>query len=400
MLCSIFYLNGKDYIVTTGKAIYKTTRRDFIGASALAVGGVLAGRAADAGAERFYRGALLHLGSNMWDDFPANPDDLAKSPEEEKTRPNPLKPSGSRTRYCNYLRCRDDLWRKSIDHMAEKGMNLVFIDLGEGIFYPSHPELAVPGTWSVEKTRAELARIRALGIEPIPKLNFSTCHDSWLKEYHRMVSTKTYYKVVADVIADVCEIFDKPALFHIGFDEEVPVAGKGLFCAIYRQGDLWWHDLLYTVRQVERNGARAVMWSDKICDGREAFLSRMPKDVLLSPWYYGVDFSEKRLAWDASFEKKSGTWDVQRNLSASFVALNDAGYDLLPCTSNWSRDDASEALVSFCKTRLDPKRLKGIYTAPWKFTIPDEPKKKNITKTLEGIDLFAAAMDKHYGTNS
>ena len=39
------------------------------------------------------------------------------------------------------------------------------------------------------------------------------------------------------------------------------------------------------------------------------------------------------------------------------------------------------------------------YTAPWKFTIPDEPKKKNITKTLEGIDLFAAAMDKHYGTN-
>ena len=154
------------------------------------------------------------------------------------------------------------------------------------------------------------------------------------------------------------------------------------------------------MRQVERNGARAVMWSDKICDGREAFLSRMPKDVLLSPWYYGVDFSEKRLAWDASFEKKSGTWDVQRNLSASFVALNDAGYDLLPCTSNWSRDDASEALVSFCKTRLDPKRLKGIYTAPWKFTIPDEPKKKNITKTLEGIDLFAAAMDKHYGTNS
>ena len=75
------------------------------------------------------------------------------------------------------------------------------------------------------------------------------------------------------------------------------------------------------------------------------------------------------------------------------------GYDLLPCTSNWSRDDASEALVSFCKTRLDPKRLKGIYTAPWKFTIPDEPKKKNITKTLEGIDLFAAAMNKHYGTN-
>ena len=116
------------------KALYKTTRRNFIGTAALAAGGVFAGHAAGTGAERFYRGALLHLGSNMWDDFPANPDDLAKSPEEAKTRPNPLKPSGSPTRYCNYLRCRDDLWRKSIDRMAEKGLNLVFIDLGEGIF--------------------------------------------------------------------------------------------------------------------------------------------------------------------------------------------------------------------------------------------------------------------------
>ena len=272
----------------------QTTRREFIGSAALAAGGAFAANAA--GGAPFYRGALLHLGSNMWGDFPAGPDDFAKSPEEEKTRPNPLGPAGSRTPYHSYLQCRDDLWKKSVDHMAEKKMNFVFIDLGEGIAYPSHPELAVAGTWSVEKTRAELARIRSLGLEPMPKLNFSTCHDSWLKDYHRMVSSQTYYKVIADIIADVCAIFDKPALFHLGFDEEVPVAGKNLFYAVYRQGDLWWHDLLYTVQQVERHGSRAVMWSDKICDGRDAFLARMPKDVLLSPWYYGKDFSDKHLA--------------------------------------------------------------------------------------------------------
>ena len=374
----------------------QTTRREFIGTAALAAGGIVSGRATETKQVPFYRGALLHLGSNMWGDYPAGPDDLAKSAEEEKTRPNPIGPAGKPTPYHSYLQCRDDLWKKSVDRMAEKKMNLVFIDLGEGIAYPSHPELAVAGTWSVEKTRAELARIRSLGMEPMPKLNFSTCHDSWLKDYHRMVSTSTYYKVVADVIADVCAIFDKPAFFHLGFDEEVPVAGKNNFHATFRQGDLWWHDLLYTVGQVQRNGSRAVMWSDKICDGREAFLARMPKDVLLSPWYYGTNFSDKNLAWDASFEKKTGTWEVQRNLAASFVALNDAGYDLLPCTSNWSRDDAAEALVSFCKTRLDPKHLKGIYTAPWQRTVPDEGEKKRISKTLEGIDLFAAAMDKHY----
>jgi hypothetical protein len=122
----------------------------------------------------------------------------------------------------------------------------------------------------------------------------------------------------------------------------------------------------------------------------------MPKSVLLSPWYYGTNFSAEKLKWDASYEKKTGTWEVQRNLTASLPVLNDAGYDLLPCTSNWSKDEASEAFVAFCKTRLDPVRLKGIYTAPWKFTIPDTPEGKNITKTLEGIDLFAAAMDRHY----
>ncbi|MBQ6329673.1 MAG: twin-arginine translocation signal domain-containing protein [Kiritimatiellae bacterium] len=372
------------------------TRRNFLGAAALAVGGGLTGLAAEPNAAKFYRGALLHLGSNMWGDFPGDPEALARSEAEEKAKPQPVNPSGRPTGYHNYLMCRDDLWRKSIDHMAAKKMNLVFIDLGEGVFYPSHPELAVAGTWSVEKMRAELARIRSLGMEPIPKLNFSTCHDAWLKNYHRMVSTPGYYKVVADVIADVCGIFDKPSMFHIGFDEEVPVAGKGHFHATYRQGDLWWHDLFYTVGQVERNGARAVMWSDKICDGRESFLERMPKSVLLSPWYYGTNFSEEKLKWDAAYEKKTGTWDVQRNLTASLVVLNDAGYDLLPCTSNWSKNEASDALVAFCKTRLDQKRLKGIYTAPWKFTIPDTAEKKNITKTLEGIDLFAAAMDRHY----
>jgi hypothetical protein len=156
----------------------------------------------------------------MWDDFLQGPDDWAKSAEEEKARPNPMGPSGRRlSSYRSYLRCHDNLWKKAVDHVAAQGMNTLFIDLGEGMAYPSHPELAVPGTWSVEKMRKELARIRSLGVEPVPKLNFSTCHDSWLKEYHRMVSTNEYYQVVADVIRDTCEIFGNPKLFHIGFDE-------------------------------------------------------------------------------------------------------------------------------------------------------------------------------------
>ena len=60
--------------------------------------------------------------------------------------------------------------------MQKVRMNMVVIDLGEAIQYQSHPELAVKGTRPVEKFRKELARLRAMGLEPIPKLNFSTTH--------------------------------------------------------------------------------------------------------------------------------------------------------------------------------------------------------------------------------
>lgn len=66
------------------------------------------------------------------------------------------------------------------------------------------------------------------------------------------------------------------------------------------------------------------MWSDAIWTGREECLRRMSKGVLQTNWYYRSDFSPKKLAWNAEFEKKG------------------------------------------------------------------------ITKVVEGIDLFAAARDKHY----
>ena len=378
----------------------KLTRRDFLGTAALAAGGLASGCTTVGGwcakDAPFSWGCLLHLGSNMWDDFANGPDDWAKSEAEEKVRPNPFGPSGKRrSSYHSYLRCHEDLWKQSVDRAAKDGMNLVFIDLGEAVEYPSHPELKVVGTWSVEKLRAELARIRALGLEPCPKLNFSACHDSWLKNYHRMLSTRKYYEVVADVIRDVVEIFDRPRLFHIGYDEEMPIAEFNHFHVTVRQGDLWWHDLNYTIDQVTRHGSRPVMWADAIWTGRQEFLKRMTKEVLQSNWYYRSDFSEKKLKWNYEFEKKGG-WGETVNGAAAFRALEEAGFDQLPCCSNWAEDPCADAVVKYCKANIDPSRLKGFYTAPWKMSVPDVGDKKNISATLSGLDLLAEARRRHY----
>ncbi|MBR4171061.1 MAG: hypothetical protein IKR48_05370 [Kiritimatiellae bacterium] len=364
------------------------------------MGASLTGMAAKAPAIAgdFAWGALLHLGSNMWGDWKP---DLAGVPssaeEEEKMYPNqkPGKHGVLPSRARNYLKAEDAVWHEETDLMKQEGLNLVVIDVGEAYAYPSRPELRVNGSWSPEKMRNELARLRKLGLEPIPKLNFSTGHDIWLKEYHRMTSSSVYYKVVADVIRDVAEVFDTPRYFHIGFDEEIPVAVKGRTPMVIRTGDLWWHDFFYTVKEVEKNGSRPVMWSDKMCAGREEFLKRMTKDVLQMPWYYGSDFSEKKVTWDPAFEEKVDSWETQRNLAASILELDKAGFDMIPCTSNWSTAAAPDAMLKFCKERVGRERLKGFLVAPWAKAFEVEKQ-----KVFDGIRLFAAARRKHFATAS
>ena len=155
----------------------RTGRRDFIALSSLAAAGAVAGCATQRrGAwkpdeKAFIKAALMHLGSNMWCDV-FTPIQGDKPLEKHWNGPRGA---------VDYLRAKEDVWRDCIDAMKTNGFNMVVIDLGEALAYPSHPELAVKGTWSVEKMRRELDRLRGMGIEPIPKLNFSTTHNAWMK---------------------------------------------------------------------------------------------------------------------------------------------------------------------------------------------------------------------------
>ena len=81
------------------------------------------------------------------------------------------------------------IWREATERMANGGVNTVVLDLSEGVVYPSHPELAVKGSWSAERLAAEVQRLNGMGFEVVPKLNFSCCHRTWLGEYARMIST-------------------------------------------------------------------------------------------------------------------------------------------------------------------------------------------------------------------
>ena len=338
-------------------------------------------------------GVLLHFGCNMWTDW--TPDGVyPKSFEEEARMVKEGKIVFKSTRiYCyrDFMSVDWKCWREEVDSIRQAGLDMVFIDLGEAYAYPSHPELWVTGSLDFDAMRAELAKIRALGLEPIPKLNFSTAHDEWLREYHYMTSTPKYYQVVADVIRDTCEVFGGPRYFHLGFDEETYAVCGRRSVSVIRNGEQWWKDFLFCANQVEKNGSRAMLWSDKICAGREDFYKHMPKSVLQVPWYYGKDFSKENLTWRPEFEK-SQTMSIQRNLAASILELANHGYDIMPCTSNWESDEAADAMLGFCRKNVDQACVKGYFTTSWRKPVPEDHQ-----RVLDSIRCFGAAKRKHFG---
>ena len=276
------------------------------------------------------------------------------------------------------------MWREVAERMKSGGVNTLILDLSEGVVYPSHPELAIKGSWSADKLKGELARLRKMGIEVVPKLNFSTCHDAWLGEFARMVSTREYYVACSEIIGDVFSIFGKPRLFHLGYDEETLDMQKSYRHACARQGELWWHDFLFFVKQIERRGARPWIWSDYFWDHEEEFLKRMPRSVLQSNWYYGR-------RWEG--EPPERPYEAKR--LAAFEKLDKAGFDQVPTGTNWvppyfkkgeTNDANFSGLVKHCRKHIAPDRLKGFINASWS-SILNESRRKRV---FDAIDQVAA----------
>lgn len=295
---------------------------------------------------------LLHLSYNMWEDsVPLKYRDEnynCTSCQEAREWAHPYRP---------FLTFDEPAWDILLNEMVGAGMNMVVIDVGDAIQYESHPEIAVKNAWTPEKLRTELAKMRKLGIEPIPKLNFAATHDIWMGEYSRMVSTKKYYEVCRDLISEVIELFDYPRFFHLGMDEETAQHQRRFDYAVIRQNDLWWGDLYFYIGEVEKKGVRSWIWSDYAWHHPELFFRKMPKSVLQSNWYYGTEFDLKKLEEPA------------RNYVKLYNDLEAHGYDQVPTGSNHSNEINMEATVDYCKKVIDPSRMYGFMTAPWRPTM-------------------------------
>lgn len=326
---------------------------------------------------------LVHLSYNMWVDYTPKEYDFPYDKNKFKTCGEEMMWG---LQYHPFLTCDKNVWDSIIERSAKNGLNMIILDLGDGVQYQSHPEIAVKGAWTVSKLKSEITKIRKLGMEPIPKLNFSTGHKAWLGPYQRMISTKKYYEVCKNLINEVVDIFGNPRYFHIGMDEETASNQATHQNVVVRQGDLWWHDFHYLVDLVEKRNARSWIWSDLAWSNTDKFLKKMPKSVLQSNWYYYSNSLEK-----SELEKiAEPTRSRYMNYINLYHKLQEHGFDQVPTGSNHATDGNMVGTVEYCKKIIDPKHLKGFMQSVWRPTLPgcQQTHLNAVDQLRDGMKLF------------
>lgn len=290
------------------------------------------------------RAVLLHLGSNMW--------------RKKHTVTQTVKMNEDFI-YREEMYCQKEVWTRITSLLPKLGFNTVMIDLGEGVRLDSHPELAVPGAWSKEELREELARLRSLGLNPIPKFNFSPGHSAWMGDWAFRIGTPEFDVFCKDLLEETIELFDTPTFFHIGEEEEDFESQKNNYIAITRTPHKKVRDVLYLMEILLSHGVRPALWMDgqmlEHFGGEKAIAETMPKETLFFTWNYQMHREYPTLEESDHYIK----------LIHTFVSL---GYDVVPTTSTWCWHLNSKEVMNCCKKFVPQEHLAGFMTASWMLT--------------------------------
>ncbi len=263
------------------------------------------------------------------------------------------------------------VWDELVASAAEKRFNTLLVSIGDGIKYESHPEISSPDAVSKEFLKKKLDEARALGLTPVPKLNFSTEHHAWLKDYRRMVSSKPYRQMTVDLIDEVCELFDNPKYFHLGMDEETSLdCEQWREAAIMRGENLMFEDFGIMFDACRKNGARPWVWSDYRWINPEIFERRMPRDVVQSNWFYShfAEYPQGHFYNDAI---------------SSYEVLEKLGFDQIPTASTYDCNENPYETFAHIKKTVSDEHLLGFNDAPWYYLF-----KENIFLHRNNLDAW------------
>lgn len=311
-----------------------------------------------------------------------------------------------------------NVWNKIVDKCVEYGYTGIVLDVGDGMKYKSHPEIAIDGAWSREEMQEEVRRLRGLGVNLIPKLNFSAAHDLWLGKYREQRSTPEYYSVCKDLIEELYEVFEEPEYFHVGLDEEFPDMAST--DNRYRTGDTLFKDYLYMINCVKSLGAKCMMWSSTCMHNPDLWEKYIPNDVIFTIGQY-YEFEQDRWTkiadqdedvreyyWGGAFEKRNlyQTYLEQYgNTKIEYVEQDDTirmfmdfaekiakkNGKLFIYSSNFYIKTNPRSAVEYYHKWKYKDSIIGFFGLPWVATI-----KENENAILEEIESFGAAKKEFF----
>ncbi|MBQ8893710.1 MAG: hypothetical protein IJ043_04800 [Clostridia bacterium] len=290
------------------------------------------------------RAVLLHLGSNMW---------------RKKGYQSPAKKDVEDFIYRDEMFCQKEVWTRITSLLPKMGFNTLVIDLGEGVRLDSHPELAVPGSWSKQEMQEELARLRRLGLNPIPKFNFSPGHSAWMGDWAYRIGTPEFDGFCKDLIEETIDLFDTPDFFHIGLEEEDYHSQKNNYIAVVRCPEKKTRDTKYLFDIIMNRGVRPAIWMDlqtlENFGGPENIRDNMPQEVLFFTWNYDIHRDMPTLEQADDYIR----------LIHQLAALD---YDVVPTTSTWCWHLNTKEVMTACKKFVPAERIAGFMTASWMLT--------------------------------
>ena len=224
-----------------------------------------------------------------------------------------------------------------------------------------------------------------------------------------MVGTPEYYRFCRDIISEIYEVFDHPEYIHLGMDEEDYEHCKSAPLVLFRQGELYWHDLRFFIDCVKDTGAKPWIWSCPLFDHPEEYKAHVDADeAILSPWYYDAFREEhytavasRQLYIDYYKQPEYEGMDIKYieddpfnvNFRKVALPLMEEGYGYIPCTSTANNNDHNaEELMLYFKENGKDDQILGYITAPWKLTLMEH---KDLFE--KSFRLFEEAREKIYG---
>lgn len=178
------------------------------------------------------------------------------------------------------------------DALAEAGFNAMLVGVSDGVRYKSHPEFRRRYSVPIKRLETLCRHARSLGLEIIPKLNFSrsaiNCHNDWMRApgeaWHVHFDDEYYWKTAFEVIDEVIAACRPKRFFHVGMDEDHDRSYAQYVEAILRLR-----------AGLKKRSLRTVCWSDSALDYPSGQIYRektelaerkLPRDCVRLLWNY------------------------------------------------------------------------------------------------------------------